>query len=256
MAGALWAHTHDAHERKGANFGTCGSEDDHRLIDATIVLEAAEQAHESAQEALLCAPQDRAAQAAAAGTGQALADAQDAYGMADAQKAFVQEAKERGRQNVPKGQGTQKCSGCGWLGGAWSACPRNEDEARRKARARKESPLHPDGGAIGGSPNGRSRAPNKGVFAHKLQLGMPPPPPPQPPTPLGPSSTTAATTVAPATAVAAQAMAVASAATAAPAQPEPRGLKRPPPHPHPLQPQTHKIANFHGSRLRLAMPPP
>ena len=256
MADALWEQSHDAKVTGGRISGPYGSDNDARLVDATIALEAAEQAHKSAQEALLCAPQDQAAQAAAAGTGQALADAQDEYGTADAQKAFVQEAKERGRQNVPKGQGTQKCSGCGRLGGAWSACPRNEDEARRQARTRKVHPPHPDGGAIGGSPNGRSRAPNKGVFAHKLHLGMLPPPPPQPPTPLGPSSKTAATTVAPATAVAAQATAVASAATAAPAQPEPRGLKRPPPHPHPLQPQTHKIANFPGSRLRLAMPPP
>ena len=48
---------------------------------------------------------------------------------------------------------------------------------------------------------------------------------------------------------------VASAATAVAAQPQPRGMKRPPPHPQP-QKQTHKIANFNGSRLQLAKPLP
>ena len=193
-----------------------GGEDDFRVKDAAVHLQAKELAHESAQEATCGAPQDPGLQAAAAAAAAAVAVARDAYGKAQQQKARTSKGKQTGGNNhrTAKGPNTQKCGGCGELGGQWRSCPRNPESAKRSQPSMHRFPVHDDGP---GEPGKRWGKRTKDVYAERLM--------------------------------------VASAATAVAAQPQPRGMKRPPPHPQP-QKQTHKIANFNGSRLQLAKPLP
>ena len=52
------------------------------------------------------------------------------------------------RLSIKRGQGVQRCTGCGNLGGSWKKCPRN-DQADRAT-------MHPDGGGQEGERIGRS----------------------------------------------------------------------------------------------------
>jgi hypothetical protein len=95
----------------GRRAGPCGAENDYRVRDAAVNLQAKEQACEqaeasareaSAQEAAGGAPQDPGLQAAAAAAAAAAAVARDALGEAKQQQAHTSEGKANGGRRSSK----------------------------------------------------------------------------------------------------------------------------------------------------------
>ena len=153
--------------------GTYGGENDKRFVDATIALQAAERAHKSVQEAACGAPQDAGLQAAAAAAAAAVAVARDAHGKAQQQKARTSKGKQTGgnkggnNHRVAKGPNTQKCGGCGELGGQWRSCPRNPESAKRSQLSMHRTPVHDDGP---GEPGKRWGKRTTHVYAERLMV--------------------------------------------------------------------------------------
>ncbi len=139
-----------------------------KAATATAELEAAKEAEAEAAVNAAATPEDDPAAKAAAVRAAAVATAavlqkQAALNAALQAKQVIAQGKAQGGRNksntTPTGPESQTCKGCGFVGGSWKTCPRNDE--------RSAATVHEDGPGSPGKRRATARK-NSDVYAPRL----------------------------------------------------------------------------------------